>query len=139
MKRLFLAIFACLLFLLMAEVSWAGVFGDVSTSTVTNYATVGGITNSPPISTNYVFANWPAKNGVIILDIADTNEVFKGVYGMQFPTNIFWFTNVTYEFSRGTNGGTLTTNVPAVSVPLPVVFLMQANITAGDTNRIYVP
>ena len=143
MKRFSPAIFSILLFLLITGAGHvlAGTFGSVTSSTTTNFITITGTTNSPVIATNMVYVNLPAKNGGVIQGVSNTNETFLVVYGLNFPgaSNTFYFTNSQYGWANGTNNGTLTTNTPAVSVPVPVQVFMQAQIGTGITNQIYIP
>lgn len=101
--------------------------------------TITGETNSSAIQTNTFYITVPGKS-ISLSGISDTNETFVGSYvGIVVgTTNQFQLWAVTNSFASSTNSGTWTTNVPSVTVAIPITVQMKADIGAY-TNEIYVP
>lgn len=94
-------------------------------------------------TTNPVTITVPAER-ITLAGVVNTNEIFIGSYGVQITaaglTQTVWFSSLTNSFSLlngGTNNGTWTTNVPAMTITVSAITAMQANIGA-NTNQASV-
>jgi hypothetical protein len=90
-----------------------------------------------PQTNNTVYFSFPPK-GLQVTGISSTNEIIYGSYGYTdiSGTNYFPIGFFTNSFAGGTNGGTWTTNFPAMSIQAPLPMKMQINVGNGVTNTV---
>jgi hypothetical protein len=110
-------------------------------------------TNNVPINigagsylTNSAYFSVPGKS-LTLGNITSTNETVIGWYGFQIPatwqlvpgsTNIYAIGYFTNSFASGTNGGTWSTNIPAIYANINFAGYMGLNVYPY-TNSAYVP